>query len=44
MNEEITECFSHSPSSAERVKANKDVASPLKELGLRVSKFLVSKN
>ncbi|GAB1286186.1 Nucleoporin NUP188 [Apodemus speciosus] len=29
-----------SPSSAERVKANKDVASPLKELGLRVSKFL----
>ncbi|XP_021047631.1 nucleoporin NUP188 homolog [Mus pahari] len=29
-----------SPSSAERVKANKDVATPLKELGLRVSKFL----
>ncbi|KAK7813597.1 hypothetical protein U0070_000647 [Myodes glareolus] len=29
-----------SSSSAERVKANKDVASPLKELGLRVSKFL----
>uniref|UniRef100_A0A2K6TZA4 Nucleoporin NUP188 n=1 Tax=Saimiri boliviensis boliviensis TaxID=39432 RepID=A0A2K6TZA4_SAIBB len=29
-----------SPSSAEKVKANKDVASPLKELGLRISKFL----
>ncbi|KAH0505249.1 Nucleoporin NUP188-like protein [Microtus ochrogaster] len=29
-----------SSSSAEKVKANKDVASPLKELGLRVSKFL----
>ncbi|ERE71281.1 putative nucleoporin [Cricetulus griseus] len=29
-----------SSSSAERVKANKDVASPLKELGLRISKFL----
>lgn len=26
------------------MKANKDVASPLKELGLRISKFLVSKN
>lgn len=34
----------HSPNSAEKVKANKDVASPLKELGLRISKFLVSKN
>uniref|UniRef100_A0A8D0XGD1 Nucleoporin NUP188 n=1 Tax=Sus scrofa TaxID=9823 RepID=A0A8D0XGD1_PIG len=33
-----------SPNSAEKVKANKDVASPLKELGLRISKFLVSKN
>uniref|UniRef100_H0WZR3 Nucleoporin NUP188 n=1 Tax=Otolemur garnettii TaxID=30611 RepID=H0WZR3_OTOGA len=29
-----------SPTSAEKVKANKDVASPLKELGLRISKFL----
>ncbi|XP_070374700.1 nucleoporin NUP188-like isoform X2 [Equus asinus] len=29
-----------SPNSAEKVKANKDVASPLKELGLRISKFL----
>ncbi|KAL0606462.1 Nucleoporin NUP188-like protein [Plecturocebus cupreus] len=29
-----------SPSSAEKVKANKDVPSPLKELGLRISKFL----
>ncbi|XP_058528944.1 nucleoporin NUP188 [Ochotona princeps] len=29
-----------SSSSAEKVKANKDVASPLKELGLRISKFL----
>ncbi|KAB1279611.1 Nucleoporin NUP188-like protein [Camelus dromedarius] len=29
-----------SPNSAERVKASKDVASPLKELGLRISKFL----
>uniref|UniRef100_A0A5F4VZ10 Nucleoporin NUP188 n=1 Tax=Callithrix jacchus TaxID=9483 RepID=A0A5F4VZ10_CALJA len=29
-----------SPSSAEKVKANKNVASPLKELGLRISKFL----
>lgn len=28
--------------SAEKVKADKDVAAPLKELGLRVSKFLVS--
>ncbi|KAF4016741.1 hypothetical protein G4228_008212 [Cervus hanglu yarkandensis] len=31
---------SPSPSSAEKVKASKDVASPLKELGLRISKFL----
>ncbi|EPY83309.1 nucleoporin NUP188-like protein [Camelus ferus] len=30
-----------SPNSAERVKASKDVASPLKELGLRISKFLI---
>uniref|UniRef100_A0A2K5EXH5 Nucleoporin NUP188 n=1 Tax=Aotus nancymaae TaxID=37293 RepID=A0A2K5EXH5_AOTNA len=29
-----------SSSSAEKVKASKDVASPLKELGLRISKFL----
>ncbi|KAK1334070.1 hypothetical protein QTO34_005070 [Cnephaeus nilssonii] len=29
-----------SPNSAEKVKANKDVSSPLKELGLRISKFL----
>ncbi|KAM9063515.1 nucleoporin NUP188 homolog isoform X1 [Sarcophilus harrisii] len=29
-----------SASSAEKVKANKDVAPPLKELGLRISKFL----
>ncbi|XP_064027293.1 nucleoporin NUP188 isoform X4 [Pogoniulus pusillus] len=29
-----------STSSAEKVKADKDVAAPLKELGLRVSKFL----
>ncbi|XP_038600945.1 nucleoporin NUP188 [Tachyglossus aculeatus] len=29
-----------SPSSEEKVKANKDVAPPLKELGLRISKFL----
>ncbi|KAK2120418.1 hypothetical protein P7K49_001804 [Saguinus oedipus] len=33
-------CSFHSPSSAEKVKANKNVASPLKELGLRISKFL----
>ncbi|XP_023586562.1 nucleoporin NUP188 homolog isoform X2 [Trichechus manatus latirostris] len=32
--------FIKRPSSAEKVKANKDVASPLKELGLRISKFL----
>ncbi|XP_025060752.1 nucleoporin NUP188 homolog isoform X5 [Alligator sinensis] len=31
---------SPSSSSAEKVKADKDVAAPLKELGLRVSKFL----
>ncbi|KAK2497124.1 hypothetical protein MC885_021062 [Smutsia gigantea] len=39
-NEEIIYCSFHSLSSAEKVKANKDVASPLKELGLRISKFL----
>lgn len=34
--------FSFSTTSAEKIKADKDVAAPLKELGLRVSKFLVS--
>ncbi|NXU05831.1 NU188 protein, partial [Spizella passerina] len=29
-----------STTSAEKIKADKDVAAPLKELGLRVSKFL----
>ncbi|XP_036272111.1 nucleoporin NUP188 isoform X4 [Pipistrellus kuhlii] len=29
-----------SPNSAEKVKANKDIPLPLKELGLRISKFL----
>uniref|UniRef100_A0A2K5KEB6 Nucleoporin NUP188 n=1 Tax=Colobus angolensis palliatus TaxID=336983 RepID=A0A2K5KEB6_COLAP len=37
---EMIHCSFHSPSSAEKVKADKDVASPLKELGLRISKFL----
>lgn len=43
-NEEIIHCSFHSSSSAEKVKANEDAFSPLKELGLRISKFLVSKN
>lgn len=34
--------FFFSTTSAEKIKADKDVAAPLKELGLRVSKFLVS--
>lgn len=34
--------FFFSTTSAEKIKADKDVAVPLKELGLRVSKFLVS--
>lgn len=34
--------FYFSTTSAEKIKADKDVAAPLKELGLRVSKFLVS--
>lgn len=34
--------FHFSTTSAEKIKADKDVAAPLKELGLRVSKFLVS--
>lgn len=34
--------FHFSATSAEKIKADKDVAAPLKELGLRVSKFLVS--
>lgn len=34
--------FHFSTTSAEKIKTDKDVAAPLKELGLRVSKFLVS--
>lgn len=36
--------FIPSTSSAEKVKADKNVAAPLKELGLRVSKLLVSRD
>lgn len=38
----MTVFFFFSTTSAEKVKADKDVAALLKELGLRVSKFLVS--